>query len=217
MERSREYLIDAIRRRDPDVLRDIVDTLDARLSVAPSKKAVSAPTVTIRSVLDSVSVTWDTLTGKPTTFPPSEHTHSQYLEEETDPTVPAHVKDITQDDIDLWNSSSEIRVGVAFSDVSVDSLVGIVTGGIVRADADLGIQAIGVALNSALTGEDVQYSFTGEIFGLTVPFTEGEDLYLGTNGNLSLTPPVSGGISQRVGTATPTGAIISLHQPIYQG
>lgn len=67
---------------------------------------------------------WETITGKPTEFPPSEHrhewtdlddvptefppephTHSQYLTEETDPTVPAHVKGISQADIDLWNAT----------------------------------------------------------------------------------------------------------------
>jgi hypothetical protein len=52
------------------------------------------------------SVTWSEVSGKPSTFPPSPHNHDgQYVKTETDPTVPAHVKGITQADIDGWNAS----------------------------------------------------------------------------------------------------------------
>jgi hypothetical protein len=51
------------------------------------------------------SVTWSEVSGKPSTFPPSPHNHDgQYVKTETDPTVPAHVKDIKQSDIDNWNA-----------------------------------------------------------------------------------------------------------------
>lgn len=101
MERSREYLIDAINRRDPDILRDIVDTLDARLSLPVSKKGPSEVIKTIQEKIQSFPITWATLTGKPTTFPPDPHTHSQYLTEEVDPTVPDHVKEITAEEAAL--------------------------------------------------------------------------------------------------------------------
>ena len=51
------------------------------------------------------SVTWSEVSGKPSTFPPSPHDHDgRYVKTETDPTVPAHVKAITQTDIDGWNA-----------------------------------------------------------------------------------------------------------------
>lgn len=101
MERSREYLIDAINRRDPDVLRDIVDTLDARLSISAARKKSSEVVKTIQEKIQNFPVTWATLIGKPTTFPPSPHTHPEYITEETDPTVPAHVKEITAEEAAL--------------------------------------------------------------------------------------------------------------------
>lgn len=51
------------------------------------------------------SVTWSEVSGKPSTFPPSPHNHDgQYIKTETDPTVPSHVKGITQTDIANWNA-----------------------------------------------------------------------------------------------------------------
>lgn len=52
----------------------------------------------------AVSVAWSAITGKPTEFPPSYHTHSQYLTTETDPTVPVHVKGISEEQIVDWDS-----------------------------------------------------------------------------------------------------------------
>lgn len=40
-------------------------------------------------------------------FATAEHTHDQYLTEETDPTVPDHVKQITTTDITNWNKKSD--------------------------------------------------------------------------------------------------------------
>lgn len=48
---------------------------------------------------------WGSITEKPAEFPPESHTHPQYLTEETDPTVPVHVKAISQDDIDRWGDA----------------------------------------------------------------------------------------------------------------
>jgi hypothetical protein len=52
-----------------------------------------------------LKVEWDEVGSKPTEFPPAPHNHDgEYLKDETDPTVPDHVKAITQDDIDGWNA-----------------------------------------------------------------------------------------------------------------
>ena len=52
-----------------------------------------------------LKVEWDEIGSKPTEFPPAPHNHDgEYLKDETDPTVPDHVKAITQDDIDGWNA-----------------------------------------------------------------------------------------------------------------
>ena len=62
-------------------------------------------TMTWTEIGSAGSVTWSEVSGKPSTFPPSPHNHDgQYLKTETDPTVPAHVKGITQTDIDGWNA-----------------------------------------------------------------------------------------------------------------
>lgn len=45
------------------------------------------------------------ITDKPATYPPDEHTHSQYLTQETDPTVPSHVKSISTVNINNWNTA----------------------------------------------------------------------------------------------------------------
>jgi hypothetical protein len=51
------------------------------------------------------AVSWGEIENKPTEFPPATHNHDgDYLKTETDPTVPAHVKSITQTDIDSWNA-----------------------------------------------------------------------------------------------------------------
>lgn len=60
-----------------------------------------------------VSVAWDAITGKPSTFPPSTHTHPQYLTEEVDPTVPAHVKGISPQQITGWDAPEDDPVFTA--------------------------------------------------------------------------------------------------------
>jgi hypothetical protein len=62
-------------------------------------------TMTWTEIGSAGSITWSEVSGKPSTFPPSPHNHDgQYLKTETDPTVPAHVKAITQTNIDSWNA-----------------------------------------------------------------------------------------------------------------
>lgn len=54
-------------------------------------------------------VAWDDVTGKPSTYPPEAHNHDgEYLKDftEEDPTVPDHVKSISEADIDGWNAAS---------------------------------------------------------------------------------------------------------------
>lgn len=87
--------------------RDAADTVfglfqRARQAVAPATKE-AAP---------AVQQTWVTVPGKPSEFPPSSHTHQEYLTKEVDPTVPSHVKAITQQNIVRWNDSLQVA-GVA--------------------------------------------------------------------------------------------------------
>lgn len=86
---------------------------------------------------------------------------------------------------------------------------------LVRADSVLGLETIGVALNSADAGGLIAYSTYGEVDVLTFPFTAGSALYLGENGNMSLTPPYGSTLTQRVGTATATGVIIQVQQSLH--
>jgi len=114
---------------------------------------------------------WDSITGKPTEFPPSEHrhewtdlddvptefppdphTHPQYLTEETDPTVPAHVKDISTTDIDNWNSAPS----VALNDLTDVDTAGQTTGDVLTLQSD-GLwkpQAPAIPISGVMYGKD---------------------------------------------------------------
>ena len=108
------------------ITQDLIDSWndDAEgIPDAPNSKAysrqkgvwVEAPTLNqvkdLEAKVDAIdpdgdsAVGWDEIENKPTEFPPAAHNHDgDYLKDETDPTVPAHVKGITQDDIDSWNA-----------------------------------------------------------------------------------------------------------------
>lgn len=77
---------------------------------------------------------WDSITGKPDEFPPETHTHSQYIETETDPTVPEHVKTITQADIDIWNTPS--APSLALNDLTDVDTTGQATGDVLILESD---------------------------------------------------------------------------------
>lgn len=94
--RSRQWFLEQLRNKKPisgELAEDLVATIFDR-----EERAQAAATA-------AESVTWDTLAGKPSTFPPSNHTHPAV--EETDPTVPPHVKAITQVDIAIWNNAAK--------------------------------------------------------------------------------------------------------------
>lgn len=71
---------------------------------------IYADGIAIAIVLDGKDGTvgasaWADISGKPSAFPPSEHVHSQYLTEESDPVFNASAaKGITATDISNWNS-----------------------------------------------------------------------------------------------------------------
>jgi hypothetical protein len=127
---------------------------------------------------------WDSITGKPDEFPPETHTHSQYIETETDPTVPAHVKAIEPADIARWDD--------AVTDEELQAL------------ADRIVEISGDAAGSGTT--DIPVTVTG-IRGQTVPtpvtgflrwtgsswaFVEGtlpESMALGDLSDVSLSTP----------------------------
>ena len=78
-------------------------------------------------------VEWDEIEGKPTEFPPSDHDHDGvYLKDESDPTVPAHVKSITQTDIDGWNTDTNYDDAQIKADLAAEVTA--------RADGDAGLQ-----------------------------------------------------------------------------
>lgn len=111
--------------------------------------------------------------------------------------------------------SSEYPTAPAAVSMAKDTLVAMTPAGLIRADATLGLETVGLALNSANVGEMVEYSTTGVIDVLTVPYPAGTVLYLGANGNSTSTPVDGSILTQRVGTATSTGIIIQVQQPLH--
>lgn len=104
--------------------------------------------------------------------------------------------------------------GIAAESIAMDSFVALTPTGLVRADRTMMLEAVGVALNSGDTGDTIRFSSTGAINALTVPFVAGSPMFLGTNGNASLEPGVTG-LAQRVGVATETGISVQIHQPFH--
>jgi hypothetical protein len=99
-----------VRSSDKPLLPDLIDTLFAfkdDISRLKSSTKTVAVTQAVSSTVTSSDVYWDSILAKPDTFPPSEHTHSQYLTGEVDPTVPEYVKDISEADISSWNSKMD--------------------------------------------------------------------------------------------------------------
>lgn len=90
------------------------------------------------------------------------------------------------------------------------------TGGVVYADQSILSQTgktMGISLNSALTGADVDVIVSGEVDEPTWNWTPGE-VYLGVSGGLTQTPPTSG-ILQVVGVAlTATRLSVGIQLPI---
>lgn len=95
---------------------------------------------------------WTDLDDVPTEFPPEPHTHAQYLTEETDPTVPAHVKDITQADIDLWNTPS--APSLALNDLTDVDTTGQATGDILVLESDSIWRPQGIPVSGTMYGKD---------------------------------------------------------------
>lgn len=80
---------------------------------------------------------WGSITGKPTEFPPESHTHPEYIETETDPTVPAHVKAIEAEQIARWTNAAGAGVtGSPIGELSLDGSNVFVPGFTVRLFAD---------------------------------------------------------------------------------
>ena len=90
-----------------DALGDKADQVDLEAEIASRIAGDEA----LQKQIDAIdpdgnrTVSWDEVEGKPSTFPPASHNHDgDYIKDETDPTVPDHVKGITQTDIDNWNA-----------------------------------------------------------------------------------------------------------------
>ncbi len=134
MERSREKLKDLLRGAawGPDLV-DTIFAISDRVGRS-TKVAASSAAGSVTTVVNQVaaSVAWNRVTDKPTTFPPSTHTHSQYLTQETDPTVPVHVKAITQTDIGNWNAAPATTLPPSADAIGTDS-----GGGAVKRDVTI--------------------------------------------------------------------------------
>jgi len=105
MERSREKLKDLLKGAawGPDLVDTIFAISDR---VGRSTKAVaSGATEAVTTVVQvAAAIHWSRIIGKPATFPPSMHTHSQYLTEELDPVFASSpAGGITQDHVDAMN------------------------------------------------------------------------------------------------------------------
>lgn len=108
-----------------------------------------------------------------------------------------------------------VTVGSALAVISKDQLVGISNGGIVLADAVLGIHAVGVADNSAFPGDSITVRQGGYTGPFTLPFPAGQALFLGAAGAHVTAPPPGAVISQMVGTANDTGVVTEIQQAVY--
>lgn len=81
----------------------------AGMVTGPWMRWIRALALAVRSLQaqggTALTVAWDAITGKPSTFPPSTHTHSQYITDETDPVFRASVAgSIQQSDVNRWNA-----------------------------------------------------------------------------------------------------------------
>lgn len=108
-----------------------------------------------------------------------------------------------------------VSVGTAQAVISKDQLVGIVNGGVVLADAVLGIHAVGVADTSAFPGDSITVRQGGYTGPFTLPFPAGQALFLGVAGAHVTAPPPGAKISQMVGTANDTGVVTEIQQAVY--
>ena len=99
----------------PELIEGLVDALGDKANQVDLEAEIAARIAGDKTLQDQINaldpdgdrtVSWDEIESKPSTFPPATHNHDgEYLKDETDPTVPDHVKGITQTDIDNWNAS----------------------------------------------------------------------------------------------------------------
>ena len=98
----------------PELIEGLVDALGDKADQVDLEAEITARIAGDKALQDQIdaidpdgnrTVSWDEVEGKPGTFPPATHNHDgDYIKGETDPTVPDHVKGITQTDIDNWNA-----------------------------------------------------------------------------------------------------------------
>lgn len=98
----------------PELIDGLVVALDSKAEQADLEAEIAARIAGDKALQDQIdaidpdgnrAVSWDEVEGKPSAFPPATHNHDgDYIKDETDPTVPDHVKGITQTDIDNWNA-----------------------------------------------------------------------------------------------------------------
>lgn len=98
----------------PELIEGLVDALGDKADQVDLEAEIAARIAADKVLQDQIdaldpdgdrTVDWGEIEGKPAEFPPAAHNHDGvYLKDETDPTVPDHVKGITQTDIDNWNA-----------------------------------------------------------------------------------------------------------------
>ena len=149
----------------PDLIGAKADQVDLDAEVA----ARIAGDKVLQDKIDAIDpdgdlkVDWNEIDGKPGTFPPSAHNHDgDYLKTETDPTVPAHVKGITQTDIDGWNSGAG---GTGYDDTQLKADLATETQARIDGDAALDLRIDTVEESIADGGGFVDAPDDGKLYG----------------------------------------------------
>jgi hypothetical protein len=73
--------------------------------------------------------------------------------------------------------------------------------------------AIGITITAANSGNPIKYITTGELYDSSLSFTEGDPLYLGSNGTITDIAPTTGFLLL-LGSAITGGININIQQPI---
>ena len=105
-------------------------------------------------------------------------------------------------------------VATALVNITKNSLVGLIAGGAVVADATTGVVAVGYAKDTTAAGNTVTIYQTGEATPVS-GFVEGATVYLGANGNYISAPPTGYKVRQEVGTATATGVAVLCKEAVW--
>ena len=148
-----------------DSLRSKAEKVDLDKEIEDRKDGDKA----LQDQIDNIDVSggdvdWGSVTGKPSTFPPSAHNHDgDYLKAETDPTVPAHVKGITEQNIADWNAGGS--GGPSYDDTGIKADLATETQARIDGDAALDLRIDAVEGSISGGGGFVDAPNDGKLYG----------------------------------------------------